>query len=239
MFSPIDSLKSLWHEDLVKNPTVHGWVLNLYRAGEKYPQLVSDYFPWQFAPWKELASQMRQHEQEESRHERLLSQTLKKMGQPLVEFRGHDIFNEVIRKHTPVSFRILKKDPEKNRHLKLAHFLAHAHCLEKRVLRSLEYHYETCEKAGNKIAAKAVHFILQDERKHVEYTKRAVRELLPLGQAKSVFKLHRKIEAKANLEFSNSQVKIFLKHYSEAVPRTHRWLYRFCAWVMESAASYV
>ncbi len=235
----IDTIKLLYHADMVRDPQIHGWVLNLYRAGEKYPQLVKDYFPWKAAPWKELSLQIQQHEKDESRHERLLGKTLQTLKQPLVEFRGEHIFNHVIRKHTPISFRMNKNDSKENLRLKLAHFLAHAHCLEKRVLRSLEYHYEACEKAGNKRVAKVMRSILNDEKKHVEYTKQAAHELLPARQISSVFKLHHKAEARANLEFSKFQVKNFLNHYAKTTPLSRRALYQFCSWVMGMAARYV
>ena len=235
MYSPVDSLKSWWHEDLVNNSQVHGWVLNLYRAGEKYPQLVEDYFPWKHAPWKKLRLRMQQHEKEESRHERIFARVIEKMGEPLVEFRDENIFNDVVRKYTKVSFRILSRDSKQVRQLKLAHFLAHAHCLEKRVLRSLEYHLEACERAGNKDVAKAIRPILHDEGEHVVYTREAVSEILSTRRVKSVMKLHSEAEARANLKFSQLQVKKFLRQYAKGVSLPRRSLYRFCSWMMEMA----
>jgi len=234
----VDSLKSLWHSDLVKDPQIHGWVLNLYRSGEKYPQLVEDYFPWKHAPSKALRLRMRQHEEEESRHERIFSRVLQKMEEPLVEFRGQNIFNEVVRSYTGVSFKIFPKDSKNTRRVKLAHFLAHAHCLEERILHSLEYHFDACEQAGNKLVSKSIRPILRDEAEHVAYTRRAMMDLLPKRQVKSVLKLHRTAEAKANLKFSQLQVKKFLQSYSGGVPFPRRSLYRFCSWIMELAVRY-
>ena len=51
----VDWAKNRWHEDLVSDPVVHGWALNLYRAGERYPQTVADYFPAESAPSPQLA----------------------------------------------------------------------------------------------------------------------------------------------------------------------------------------
>jgi len=60
----------------------HGWVLNLYRGGERYPQRVCDYFQSDYAPTKELAAQLRQHAAEEDKHVILFSQALKTIEQP-------------------------------------------------------------------------------------------------------------------------------------------------------------
>ncbi len=234
----INALKSLWHADLVKDPQIHSWVLNLYRSGEKYPQLVTDYFPWKHAPWQELRLRMRRHEEEESRHEKIFSNVLRKMGQPLVEFRGENIFNHVVRSYTKVSFKISPKDSADLRRLKLAHFLSHAHCLEKRVLRSLEYHFEACERAGNFMVAKSLRPILRDEAAHVAYTQIAVRDLLPTRRVRPMMKLHREAEAKANLKFSQLQVENFLKTHGGRVSLPRRSLYRFCSWMMDLAVRY-
>ena len=40
----INAMKSRLHRDVVANPKAHGWVLNLYLSGERYPETVCDYF---------------------------------------------------------------------------------------------------------------------------------------------------------------------------------------------------
>ena len=55
MANIVDSVKGRFHRELVANPLTHGWVLNLYRSGERYPQRVCDYFQSDFAPTQELA----------------------------------------------------------------------------------------------------------------------------------------------------------------------------------------
>jgi len=67
MANIIDSIKGRFHSEIVADPVTHGWVLNLYRGGERYPQRVCDYFQSDFAPTKELAARLRQHAAEEER----------------------------------------------------------------------------------------------------------------------------------------------------------------------------
>src|SRR4051794_19742697 len=126
----------------------HGWVLNLYRGGERYPQRVCDYFQSDFAPTEELAMRLRQHAAEEDKHVHLFSKAINDLGQPVVEIEIGDVFNEVIRSFTPGTFHIVESDSPEVRRRKLANFLAHAHHLEKRVERSFAYHVEACERAG-------------------------------------------------------------------------------------------
>ena len=38
----VDAVKEQWHRDIATHPQIHGWVLNPYRAGERYPQTVND-----------------------------------------------------------------------------------------------------------------------------------------------------------------------------------------------------
>ena len=228
----IDHLKDLWHSDIVSNPVVHGWVLNLYREGERHPQTVDDYFPSRHAPTEELAEKLRRHEADERRHERMYAAAIRTMGQPVQDLGSANVFNSVIRSFTPVSFAISDEHPPTERRERLAHFFAHAHFLEKRVARSLVYHQEACEKAGNATVARVVAGVLRDEDRHVSYTRESVFELLPRRRAGEVLAVHRAAEAKANLEFSRRQVEQYLRRFRPARLQ-RRVLYRFCAWVMQ------
>ena len=60
----IDGLKRQLHRDIASDPRTHGWVLNLYLNGERYPQTVCDYFQAEYAPTSELAEQIRLHEKD-------------------------------------------------------------------------------------------------------------------------------------------------------------------------------
>src|SRR3954465_8928685 len=122
MANIINSLKGRFHSEIVADPATHGWVLNLYRGGERYPQRVCDYFQSDFAPTKELAAQLRQHAAEEEKHVHLFSQGIRGIGQPVVEVEMGDIFNEVIRSFTPGTFHIVEGDAPEVRCRKLANF---------------------------------------------------------------------------------------------------------------------
>jgi hypothetical protein len=227
-------LKRRWHDELVRHPRTHAWVLNLYRAGEHHPDTVDDYFPIAHAP-PALAERMARHRAEEAMHERLYARAIEKLGEPLEDFTGLDVFNVQIRAHTPARFRIVDEDTPAQRTEKLAHFLAHAHFLEARIARSLEVHVEACERAGQHEVAKAVRVVLEDEREHARYTRAAVFELLPRAHAQAVLALHARGEARANLAFSARQVRAHLARHD-----THaRALWRVCARLMEGAVARV
>jgi len=234
----IDSIKGRFHTDLVANPTTHGWVLNLYRGGERYPQRVCDYFQSDFAPTRELAARLRQHAAEEDKHVHLFSHALKSIEQPVIEIELGDVFNEVIRSFTPGTFHIVESDPPETRRRKLAHFLAHAHHLEKRVARSFAYHIDACERSGRHGIAQLVARARHDEEGHVRYTRAAVFELLTRREAQEVMAVHRRAERRANLVFSQRQVRAFLARFGNTAPKHRQWLFRICATVMESAGRY-
>ena len=234
----IDSIKSCFHGEMVSNPTIHGWVLNLYRGGERYPQRVCDYFQSDFAPTKELAARLRQHAAEEDKHVHIFSQALKSIEQPVVEIEMGDIFNEVIRSFTPGTFHIVESDTPEERRRKLANFLAHAHHLEKRVARSFAYHIDSCERVGADGVARVVAIAKYDEEGHVRYTRAAVFDLLTRREADEVMEVHRRAEAKANLIFSQRQVRAFLARFGNSTPKHRRWLFRVCAMLMETAGQY-
>lgn len=236
----VDWAKNRWHRDIVSHPVIHGWVLNLYRAGERYPQTVTDYFPVQHAPHAELAENLRRHRRDEERHTAMYAAAIRALGQPVVDADDdRDVFNAVIRSHTGQSFTISDDDSGDAKRLKLAHFLAHAHFLEKRIARSLEYHRDACERAGSHIAERAVTAVLEDERHHVAYTAEAARDLLTHRETAAVFEHHRHAEAKANLDFSQKHVRDFTRMYRALVPFDRVPFYRACALVMERAVALV
>lgn len=234
----IDSIKRRFHHDLTANPLTHGWVLNLYRGGERYPQRVCDYFQSDFAPTRELAARLRQHAAEEDKHVHLFERALQMICQPVVEIELGDVFNEVIRSFTPGTFHIVEADRPDARRRKLAHFLAHAHHLEKRVACSFNYHVDACDRGGSPGIAELIDRARVDEEEHVRYTSEAVFDLLRRREAAEVMELHRRAEARANLLFSQRQVRAFLIRYGSNCPRRRRWLYQMCATIMETAGTY-
>ena len=239
MANIIDSIKGGFHGDLVANPVTHGWVLNLYRSGERYPQRVCDYFQSDFAPTKQLAGQLRQHAADEDKHVLIFSSALKSLEQPVIEADLGDVFNEVIRSFTPGTFHIVESDSPETRRRKLANFLAHAHHLEKRVAQSFAYHMDACEKSGKHNIAQMVSKTKADEDNHVRYTRETVFDLLTRREAQAVMDVHRRAEAKANLQFSQRQVRMFLAQFEDITPKYRQWLYRLCAAIMETAGHYV
>ncbi len=239
MANVIDSVKGRFHRELVANPVTHGWVLNLYRSGERYPQRVCDYFQSDFAPTQELAAQLRQHAADEDKHVRLFSQALKTLEQPVIEADLGDVFNEVVRSFTPGTFHIMEGDPAEVRRRKLANFLAHAHHLEKRVAQSFAYHMDACERSGKSEIARLVSRTKTDEDRHVQYTRATVFDLLTHREAQAVMDQHRRAEARANLSFSQRQVRAFLAQFAATTPKHRQWLFRICATIMETAGQYV
>lgn len=239
MPSIIRSIKRGFHGDIVSNPVAHGWVLNLYRAGERYPQAVCDYFQSEHAPTPELAAKLRQHQAEEDKHVHLFALSLRSIGQPVVEMEMGDVFNSVVRSFTPGTFHIVEGDSVGVKRRKLANFLAHAHHLEKRVAQSFAYHLDACERGGRHEVAERVARTKKDEDEHVRYTREAVVDLLTRREALEVMAVHRRAEAKANLAFSKRQVSQFIELFPEITPRHRRLMYRVCAWVMETAGEFV
>jgi hypothetical protein len=231
-------LKTLWHYDLASHPTTHAWVLNLYRAGERHPQLVDDYFPVERAPWPELGRDLARHREDERRHDRMYTAAIKRLGEPVVELGGPDVFNVVIRECTPVPFRIEDGDGPDRVRGQLANFLAHAHFLEKRITRSVGYHAEACERAKSPVAS-VVTAVLADEERHVRYTREAVTELVGRTEAARIMAVHERSEARANLLFSAHQIRECLRRFQSEVPRLHRALYRLLELTMQEAAAHV
>lgn len=232
----VDGAKRQLHRDIVDNPSLHGRILNLYLNGEAYPHWVSDYFPVAHVEAPELAAKMRQHIADENKHIALYKAAIEKMGQPIIEDLPHSfIFNSVVRHYTPVSWAIYDSHDADSKRLKLAHFLAHAHCLEKRVARSLDYHLEACEqRAHSPYIAKAVGAVLADECRHIAYTVEAIHELLPRTAAQELLRLHQLAERRGNLDFSASQLKRLLQENRADWPSSHRYFYRFCSLAMRT-----
>ena len=238
MAALVDWGKERWHRDLVSDPVIHGWALNLYRAGERYPQTVADYFPVEAAPHAALAESLRVHRQDEERHTAMYAHAIRSLGQPVTDLDAGDVFNVVIRSYTTESFTIADGDGAEARRLKVAHFLVHAHTLEKRIARSLEYHLDACGRAGAPPVERIVDAVLRDERVHVRYTADSARDLLTRDEAASVFAHHARAEARANLAFSARQVRAFARKFEGRSPAHRRQFYRFCGAVMEQAAEH-
>ena len=231
----IDGIKAQLHRDIAADPRTHGWVLNLYLNGERYPQTVCDYFQSEYAPTEQLAEQIRLHEKDEHKHELLLAKAIRSLGEEVVELPRDDVFNEVIRWFTPGTFHIVPEDAPAVRRRKLANFMAHCHFIERRVARSLCYQADASDTAASPMVGKAVGAVLRDEGRHVAYTLEAVGELLPRREAAAVLDEHRQAEARANVRFSTVQMRNFLRAHARLVPKRRRVLYRVCGALMEGA----
>lgn len=231
----IDGLKFRAHRDVVANPLAHGWVLNLYLNGERYPEKVCDYFQSEYAPHQELADSIVRHAADEAKHVRLYSHAIEAIGQEVVELEPPFVFNEVVRSFTPGTFHIVPADSEDTRRWKLANFLAHAHFLEKRVGKSIEYHADACGAAGRDVVGKCVDAVIRDESRHVVYTREAVEDLLTRRQAQDVLDTHRRAEAKANLEFSIRLLRTFLDRFDSGIRGHQKLLFRVCQFIMQGA----
>ena len=232
---PASVIKEMWHRDLVDRPDTHAWVLSLYRAGEVHPQTVDDYFPLAAAEDERLRASMARHSADEARHVKIYDRAIAKLGQTLTEFDGLDVFNVVIRRETDATFATRDVEEADLRRERLAHFLAHAHFLEKRIARSVEYHLEACERAGRADVARAVTAVHADEERHTTYTLAAVRDLLPPARAARVIAIHRRGEARAKLRFSARQVRAFLARFGAGTKLSHSLVYRTSARMMEAA----
>src|SRR5262245_1575100 len=154
-------------------------VLNLYLNGEQYPHRVSDYFPFAAVEEPELERRMRAHMADEDKHIALYTRAIEKLGQAVTVQPLEETFNGVIRHHTPASFTLAPGDSRDTCRTKLAHFFAHLHFLEKRVARSLEYHFDACAHSVSDYPQKVIGAVLGDETRHVRYTRETVAELLP------------------------------------------------------------
>lgn len=228
------ALKRRWHDELVADPTMHAWVLNLYRAGEHHPATVDDYFPVAHAP-RGLDAQLATHRSQEAMHVRLYEKAVARLERAVEPFVGLDVFNVAIREHTPASFRIHDDDAADTKTDKLAHFLAHAHFLEARIARSLEHHVDACERAGVLDVAKAVGLVLADEHEHARYTRAGVFDLVSRPRALAILEVHRRGEERANLAFSARQVRSHLARHGSSSRALSNQVWRLCAFIMEEA----
>jgi hypothetical protein len=225
----VSGVKRQLHREIVADPLLHGLVLNLYLNGEQYPHRAADYFPLAAVEDAPLEARMRQHMREEDKHAALYIKAIGALGQPVQVLALPDVYNEVIRAHTPARFAMEEGDDRDLRTLKLANFLAHLHYLEKRIARSLEFHAEACERSASPYVAKAVRAVLKDEGSHVVYTHEAVQALLPRRVAAKVFSEHRRAERRANLDFSSRQLGRLVRDHGERFGKRSRFLYRCCS----------
>src|SRR5690349_14033162 len=106
----VDRIKARLHRDIVADPVLHGMVLNLYLNGEQYPHRVCDYFPFAAVEEPELERRMRAHMADEDKHIALYTRAIEKLGQPVTVQPLEEVFNGVIRRHTPVSFALSDGD---------------------------------------------------------------------------------------------------------------------------------
>jgi hypothetical protein len=231
----VTSAKRQLHRDICADPVLHGLVLNLYLNGEEYPHRVSDYFPIADTEEPELAEMMRNHLRDEDKHIALYKKAVRRLDQPVLLLPMADIFNHVIRFHTPGSFAIGSEDSRDEKRRKLASFFAHLHFLEKRVANSLRYHLEACAHSPCDYPEKIIGVVLSDELRHAAYTREAVMELLPRQVAMETLRLHEAAEARANLDFSGRQLCRLLRDYGCRFPRSRRWLYRVSCRYLEGA----
>ena len=224
----ITSTKKQLHRDICSDPVLHGLVLNLYLNGEEYPHRVSDYFPIADTEEPELAEMMRNHLRDEDKHIALYRKAVRNLEQPVLTLPMADIFNHVIRSHTADSFAVDPSESRDGKRAKLANFFAHLHFLEKRVAESLEYHLDACTHSPSDYPEKVIRIVLADERRHADYTRDAVLELVPRPTAA-------RDEARANLEFSRGQLGRLLREHGRRFPRSRRWLYRASCRYLEGA----
>lgn len=231
----IDRLKTRLHRDIVADPVLHGLVLNLYLNGEQYPHRVSDYFPFAAVEEPELERRMRGHMADEDKHIALYIRAIDKLGQPVTLQPLEEVFNGVIRRHTPASFALAPGDDRDACRSKLAHFFAHLHCLECRVARSLEYHLDACAHAASDYPEKVIGAVLGDETRHVRYTREVVAEIVPARLAVDILRTHEHAERRANLDFSAGQLARLVREHSERFPGSRRRLYGACASLLRGA----
>jgi hypothetical protein len=229
----IDGIKTRLHRDIVADPVLHGLVLNLYLNGEQYPHRVSDYFPFAAVEDPALERAMRDHLTDEDKHIALYTRAIEKLGQPVLVQPIEGVFNEVIRRHTPASFTMQAGEDRDSSRLKLAHFFAHLHFLEKRVARSLDYHLDACAHAVSDYPAKVIDAVLCDERRHVRYTREVVTQLLPAATATKVLSLHAAAERRANLDFSANQLGRLVREQAARFPHLRGRAYRACATLLQ------
>ena len=229
----INIIKKNLHKDICKRPEIHAFVLNLYLNGEEYPHKVDDYFPKHAVENPELLVAMESHMRDEDKHVLLYRKLIEKLEQPIIELPMEDVYNHIIKEHTPVNFHILETDKADMKTEKLASFMAHLHFLEKRISTSLEYHSDACHYSPIDYSEKVVSTVLSDEKNHVQYTIDAVFDLLPRQKALKMLEIHRLAEEKANMQFSYQQLRRLVKIYSNQFPKSRRWIYKLSSKLLE------
>lgn len=235
----ISVIKRRLHREICANPILHGLVLNLYLNGEQYPHRVSDYFPIEKTTHTDLAKKMRNHLAQEDKHALMYAAAIQRIGQPVVELALPDIYNHVIRSYTGFDFAIDSQDKPDKRDLKLAHFFAHLHFLEKRIAHSLEIHGDACASSPSDYPGKVISRILSDEMHHVVYTREAVCDLVSTQTARYILAEHARAERQANFKFSAQQLKNLITNHADLFPSSSAWLYRFSCFFLEGALRHV
>ena len=117
----------------------------------------------------------------------------------------------------------------------MANFLAHAHFLEKRVGKSIEYHADACGAGGRHVAAKCVAAVIRDESRHVQYTYEAVCDLVTRRKAQEILDIHRRAETKANLQFSRRLLRTFRHRFDDGIRPHQKLLNKVCQIIMDGA----
>jgi hypothetical protein len=229
----VRTIKRRLHRDIVADPCLHARVLNLYLCGEAYPHTVDDYFPVGSVACPELAAAMAAHFRDEDKHVALYTKAIRKLGQAVVDLPPQHVFNHVIRVHTAQPWRVDEGMPIDARHERVAHFLAHAHWLEKRIEHSLGMHVEACMHSSCEYAHKAVAAVLGDETRHVRYTRDAVFDLVPRQRALDILEHHRRAERRANLDFSSTQLRRLLREEPARWSAGGNALYGACSAAMK------
>ncbi len=234
----VTAVKRLWHTDLAADPVAHAWALNLYRAGERHPQTVADYFPANDAPDPELAGLLRRHQADEERHTKMYAALIEGLGgRVLDDVDDGDVYNHQIRQAGGDTFGVREGDSPNERRRKLGHFLLHAHFLEARIAQSVAWHKDACEgldSGTGTTMAPVIARVQEDEERHVDYTARWAQMLLTGREFHEARDLHRRAEAAANWRFSARQCRTWVARHGQRPDR--RALYTACAWFMERMA---
>jgi len=235
-----EALKIRLHAQLASSPRLHAWTLSLYRAGEHHPETVHDYFPHEAAraQWPWLAEQLKRHAGDERRHTALYTKAIRELGEEPVELEGHDVLNELIRSQTQATWEIRDEDGPEVVRIRIAHFLAHAHHLERRVERSVSYHLAGCQQVGSPGAlavADVVARVHADESRHVASTLAALTELTSEREREQILALHGEAESRADLAFSSRQLRTLVSRFRSELGAHDRVFYRLSARAMELA----
>lgn len=232
------ALKVRLHRQLASDPRMHAWTLSLYRAGEHHPETVHDYFPHEAARprWPWLAEQLKRHAGDERRHTALYTRAIRELGEEPLELDGADVLNQVIRAETEATWEIRPEDGPEVVRVRIAHFLAHAHHLERRVERSVAYHLEACQAVGTPAALRVADVVARvhaDESRHVESTRAALEELTSARERAHILEVHRAAEARSDLVFSSRQLRTMSRRFADVLRPHDRAFYLLTARAME------